>query len=796
MKHLFIILIVLYTSTSYTQTVSGFVIDSSNNPISYVNILLLNPSDSTLVKGTVSNELGKFKLTEIKKGKYDLYMSLLGYKAVDRALVVGDEPVQLGNIIMEEEAEELSEVVVEARKPMFEQKTDRLVVNVKNSITSAGGTALEVLERSPGIIVNRGQNTLSMNGKDGVLIMINGKLSRQPLPAVMQMLDGMNSQNIESIELISNPPAKYEAAGNAGIIDIRMAQQEDLGMNGSASLTAGYGRNDKEGATLNLNYRKNKINLYTDLSFYRDHGDEIWVNDRIINNIDETLTSQTITDRDPISLNFNGKLGMDYQLTEKVVIGTFISGYFNEWDMEASNVGFQRSSVNPAVNFTSNNTELNRWSNVSGNLNILYNLTQKSKLNFDIDYLYYNNENPTSYRNDFFDESNSLTSSQVIQATKDTPIDIWVGRVDYENQLNEKMKLEFGAKGTFSSLDNNVDIQELINNQLVRDEELSEFSDLKEQILGVYGTLNYSINEKTDLNLGLRYERTSTDLTSLSEGQVLDLNYDNLFPTIFLSRTLSEQSKLIFSYGRRITRPAYNDLAPFVIFLDPNTFFFGNTALQPSISDNLELNYQVKKTIVSFKYGHESDAIVTYQPIVLENGNQVFTSLNLDYRDTYTLSLSQRYTFFKWWDGNINVQGIRLVANPIDNEKTNANYIGLNGSQTFKFGGNWSFELSGWLQTERKDGLSSLSNIGNITLGLQKKFSNDSRLSLTVNNLFGFEYDVFTTEGLDVNYFTNTNYSYEPRIFKLTYFFIFGNKKLKGKRNRNTGAENIKSRVN
>ena len=796
MKNSILLLILIYSSAVFSQSITGIITDKSNTPIPYANILLLKPKDSSLIKGTITDDFGKFQFLDVKKETYNLNVSLLGYKSINKSLSVGNESIDLGTLILEEQSEELSEVIIEAKKPLFEQKIDRLVINVKNSIASAGGTALEVLERSPGIAVDRGQNNISMNGRDGILILINGKLTRQPIDAVMQMLDGMQSDNIESIELISNPPAKYEASGNAGVIDIRLAKTEDLGLNGSASLSAGYGTNDKEGATLNLNYRRNKINLYTDFSFNRNHSDETWVNDRVVNNTNEIITSQTITERDPVSTNFNGKLGFDFQITEKLVIGTFVSAFFNEWDMKARNVGFESSTLSPTINFTSNNTELNRWTNLSGNFNILYNLTEKSKINFDIDYLYYDNENPTTYNNDFFGASNNLTSTQDIRATKDTPINIWVGRVDYENKINEKMKLEFGAKGTFSSLDNNVDIQELVSGQFIRDDELSEFSDLTEQILALYGTFNYSINDKTDLNLGLRYEHTSTDLSSLSEGQVLDLNYDNLFPTVFLSRKLTEKSKLIFSYGRRITRPAYNDLAPFVIFLDPNTFFFGNTALQPATSDNLKLDYSVKKTIISFQYSHESDAIARYQPVVLDNGQQVFTSFNLDFRDTYSLSISQRFSFFNWWNGSLNLLGVHRQANTQDNQSVQTNYLRINGNQTFKLGKNWSFETSGWFQTEREGGFSTLSNIGNITLGIQKKFSNNSKLSLTLNNVFGFEYDVFTTEDLNVNYFTNTNYSYEPRIFRLSYSFVFGNEKLKGKRNRKTGSEDIKRRVN
>ena len=250
------------------------------------------------------------------------------------------------------------------------------------------------------------------------------------------------------------------------------------------------------------------------------------------------------------------------------------------------------------------------------------------------------------------------------------------------------------------------------------------------------------------------------------------------------------------SYGKRITRPSYNDLAPFVIFLDPNTFFFGNTKLQPSIGDNLKLNYSIDKTLFSIDYNVESDAIARYQPIVLESGQQVFTSINLDYRNTFSFLISQRYKMNKWWDGSINLLGVNRNMKTKEDKEIKSNYVRINGSQSFKLPKEITFEISGIFQTPSKNGVAELGNYGNMTLGLQRKFSDNSKLGLTLDNIFGFDYNVYTADDLNANYFTNTNYSYEPRIFKLTYTYNFGNNKMKNTRNRSTGSEDIKSRLN
>lgn len=795
-RKVLVLLLLLISSTVLSQhTIDGKIIDVDNKALPYVNVLLLSQIDSTLVQGTISGDGGHFKLDKVPKGEYLLNLSYIGFESTERNISI-NKNFSTGEIIMKEQAESLEEVVIVANKPLYEQKIDRLIVNVKNSVTSAGSTALEVLERSPGVAVERATNSISMNGKDGLLIMVNGKISRQPISSIMQMLDGMNAENIERIELITTPPAKYEAGGNAGIIDIRLVRSADLGTNGTISATLGYGKKDKEGFNLILNHRKNKVNLYSDLSFSRNHGYEIFTNDRVINNTGETLTYQTISNRNPISTNFNAKVGLDYQLGENTLIGAFISGFYSNWDMIATNIGFEKSSLNPTINFNSDNTELSRLTNISGNINLQQKISDRAELSIDVDYLRYDGLNPTSYQNVFKDEMNSIINVQFIEASKKTPIDIWTTKTDYTNKINDELKLEFGLKGIFSNLNNNVDIQEEMNGVFVRNDELSEFSTLKERIGAAYASVSYSINDKTDLNIGLRYEHTTTDLSSLSEGVILDLDYGNLFPTLFLSRTLSERSKLNFSYSKRITRPSYNDLAPFVIFLDPNTFFFGNTELQPATSNNLKFNYSLNKTLFSIDFNHESNAIARYQPIVLESGQQVFTSLNLDSRKTFSFLVSQRYSIARWWDGSINLLGVHRDIRTKEDEEIKINYIRINGSQSFKLPKEITFEISGIFQTKSKYGVSVLSNYSNMTLGLQKKFSKESKLRLTLNNVFGFKYDDSTAKDLNVNYYTNTNYLYEPRILKLTYTYSFGNSKLKNYRNRSTGSEDIKSRVN
>ncbi|MGE5107736.1 MAG: carboxypeptidase regulatory-like domain-containing protein, partial [Sphingobacteriales bacterium] len=246
----------------------GAVKDAEGKPVSGVNVLLLNHTDSSLIKGTISLSAGNFSFDNVNPGKYLLGFSFAGYKQVYTATAdLNQNDFNAGHIKLHREEKELAAVTVTARKPLFEQKIDRMVINVKNSITSAGGTALEVLEKSPGVIVNHQSNSISLSGKEGVVVMINGKITRMPVDAVVQMLSGMNASNIERIELITTPPANFDAEGNAGFINIVLITNPDNGFNGSYSLTAGYGHGYVPAGAVNFNYRKNKINLFGDYSF-------------------------------------------------------------------------------------------------------------------------------------------------------------------------------------------------------------------------------------------------------------------------------------------------------------------------------------------------------------------------------------------------------------------------------------------------------------------------------------------------------------------------------------------------
>src|SRR5258706_5310240 len=338
-----IIFAVIFLSCIYSHAqsnINGSVADSYKQPLGDATVLLLNTRDSSLVKGTTTARNGQYSFTNISPGSYLLVSTFINYKQVYTkpfSVSGGREEINLTEIQLAEKETQLTVVKVTARKPLFEQKIDRMVVNVAGSITAAGSTALEVLEKSPGIIVDHQNNSLSMNGKDGVVIMINGRISRMPVAAVMQMLAGMSSSNIEKIELITTQPANYDAEGNAGFINIVLKTNSQYGTNGSYSITAGYGKGLITSASMNFNHRRGKIKPYCGYFFFpRDKKKKFFFFPKVMNQ-GKSIETYSGTDRNPTVTNFDGRLGLDYELNKKTVVGALFPGYANRFAMTAQN---------------------------------------------------------------------------------------------------------------------------------------------------------------------------------------------------------------------------------------------------------------------------------------------------------------------------------------------------------------------------------------------------------------------------------------------------------------------------
>ena len=797
----FLFILFLGINNSNAQVNIKGLVKDTNGPLPFANVLLLQPADSSLVRGAVTNDDGTFIIENVKGGSYLLSAFMVGfensYQPID---VPSTGQFAAGEIMLAENVSQLEAVTVTAKKPLFEQKIDRLTVNVANSITAAGATALEVLERSPGVVVDRQQGGIFLSGKDGVIVMMNGKINRMPIKAVVQLLEGMPSDNIEKIELITTPPANFDAEGNAGFINIVLKQTNDRGLNGSFNLSAGYGRGTTSAGSLNFNYRKGAVNLFGDYSFRRRTQEQIFTNYRRVMIGGQVVETNTTTNRKPIRTNHNARLGMDVELGEKTVLGLLASGYNNNWIMDAVNPSYTAYDGVADTMLVLNNSEESEWKHISGNGNLQHTFAEGEVLTFDVDYLRYIHKNPTNYLNTYSDMEGRFLFEEKTFSGKETPIKVGVGKLDYRKKLSGNWKMEIGAKATVSRFDNWVVVSQYDNGVEVTNPELTAKYRLGESIGAAYTAIDGRLDKNTTVKFGLRYEYTDSNLGTEEEANIVDRQYSNFFPSLFLSRKINEEQSANFSYSRRITRPTFNNLAPFIIFFDPNTYYSGNPALQPAISNNVKLDYRFKTALFSLQYTHEDSAIVRHQVALVPGTNiQTIGAANMQNRKTATLTVSFPIDVTDRWRMQHNINGNWQEINTFINGmpvQVQSKYFNVTWINSFKLSKKFSAELVGFYRSKQLFGTAAALPTGALNFGLQKKLDNNGgSLRFGVDDVFNSKKWRMDNDHPNQNFVIYTTADFSQRTFKVSYSRSFGNRKLKGQRKRKTGAEEERKRV-
>ncbi len=779
--------------------VSGTAMDTNGNPLTFANILLLRATDSSFVSGGISDDNGTFELDAKTTGQYMVTVSIIGYDDYSSPvfdLSATGPSYALGTITLTEGALALNEVQVVGSKPLIERKIDRLIINIANKVNTGGSSALEILERSPGVVVDRQGNSIAMLGKEGVNIMVNGKLQYMPADALFSYLQGLDADTIQSLELITTPPANLDAQGNAGYINLVLKSNRDEGFNGGYSVAAGYGRGETGNASINFNYRKNNINLFGGYSYLRNGQEQFTTLDRRTGVGSDFIETEFSSTRDPVQNNHTYRLGMDVTTGKRTTLGVLFSGYANNWDMNATNITAIRPAGAPDTLARSLNIEVNDWRHLQSNINMLHRFDNGASLNADIDYLVFDNQNPITYDLRFQDTSGSVISDQDLLSEKDTPFQIVVGKVDYTVPISEKAKLSVGAKYVASDFENRVALSE----NGVTFPNFTSTSDLTETIVALYGQSEYQFSEKTIVKGGLRYERSITTLNTTNGGNVVDRTLDNFFPSLYWNQKINERSSVNLSYSRRINRPSFSDMAPFIIFLDPSTSFGGNAGLRPALANTFQAAYTRGSISLSAQYSDEDFTLVRFQNRFDPNTNtQLIVPDNLYRQKTASLTLSFPLKVTNWWK-------MRYFSTVLWQESTTTEALGtytfdqtnfrINTNQTFSLGNGFTTELSGFYQSRSLLGNITFEPLGILNFGIQKKFTGGSRLTFNISDVFNSLERLGFTDIPDENILIERAFDASQRTFKLTYAASFGNQGVKKERKRKTGADEEKDRIN
>lgn len=790
-------------------TITGHIIQKgTTTDVEGATIFLKKPKDTLFYRTAISNKTGVFAFTGLDTGRYILEISHLVFKKYISAPFAIDQyhaAIQLAVISLEvNDNHNLKEIVVQSeQKPLVEQQLDRQVVNVSALIANAGANALDILGNSPGISVSD-EGGISLRGRAGVKIFVDDRPTHISGKDLTNYLKSFPAGTIDKIEIMPNPPAKYDASGTAGIINIRTKKIKTKGFNSNLTLSYGQGTYARTNNSLNFNYRNNKINIYGNAgysvlnNYFDSYRDRKYDYPGGIDNY--TLEQHYYEASGKKSTNY--KIGIDFDIRPQTSIGIAYSGFYSPYKERGSyeNVFSQVPGTPDSIMFVKSNLTDNARNNAVS----LYLRNQfdnpDQELNIALDYLDFKDRTNQLSENDTYLSNNTFDNRYVLISNTPFRAKIYSARADYDSRIWGDIKLSAGGQITYSRRNSEGIYFNKWEEEIVPNENLNNRFEYKENINAFYLSLRRELN-RFSIQAGLRVENTygrasRYDFVAKRDSS-FRLNYTDLFPTLFLSYKLDSinDQQLTFSAGRRITRPTYQDLNPSIFFYDRYTSITGNPVLQPEYSSNVELSYSYgDKLRLGIMYNQTRDNITqVYQQV-----DKAFVggTVNIDNVRGIGINANSTLPVTKWWTINLYgelmntyYKGTFFTEGYLDSDLTT---IRMTGSSQFRLKKGWGMEVSGFYRSSMILGPAILQPVWQMHFAAQKKILQDKgMISLTVRDIFK-SWNVKRT--IDITHarvsFSNT---FDTRLINLTFTYKFG--KMGGNRVRKTGIQAEESRI-
>ncbi|MEP7165855.1 MAG: outer membrane beta-barrel family protein [Ferruginibacter sp.] len=810
---LFLTLSVLLCSAANAQQITGVVKDAQGKGIEKATVSLLNSKDSSVIKLAVTAASGKYAFAAPVAGTFLVSATHVGYSPVYSAAfeVSGTTEISVPDMIIDKTTGNLTDVTVNSKKPMVEVRADKTILNVEGTINATGTDALGLLRKSPGVLVDKDDN-LSLAGKNGVKVYIDGKPTALAGADLANYLRSIQSAQVEAIELISNPSAKYDAAGNAGIINIKLKKNKAFGSNGSVNVGYNIGVYPKYDGGINLNHRNKGMNVFGNYNYSSSKVNSPFNLYRIVldtifnNNVDLIMRNKSHV----------FKTGADFFIDKKNTLGILINGDLSENSFNNNSrtfISYKPTAVVDRVLVT-NNVNNMKGNNVNFNLNYRFADTAGHELNLDADYGLFRNKGNQLQPNYYYDPAGSVLLSQVMyRFISPTDIDIYTFKADYEQNF---LKGRLGIGSKISSINTNNNFQRFNVQQLAPSEIKSldvnrsnEF-DYKENINAGYVNYNRQLKEIM-IQFGVRMENTvsygnsyglnTNGSVNTASKQTLKRNYTDLFPSAAITFNKNPMNQWGISYSRRIDRPAYQDLNPFEFKLDEYTFLKGNTNLRPQYTNIVTVtnNYKYKLN-TSLSYSHVKD-VFTFLVDTTEKSKSFLTRKNLATQDVLALNISyplmyKSYMAFVNFSGNYSHYkadfggGSRVID-------LNAASFNIFMQHSYKFGKKqeWTAELSGWYNSPAIwEGAFKSRSMWTMDAGMQKTiFKGKGTFKVSVSDIFfSMKFSGSTNFAGQYSRFSG---SFESRQFKTALTWRFGNNTVKAANQRKDASEEEKKRT-
>ncbi len=785
-----------------TSEIKGNLSDSKGEPVIFANVALYNAVDSALIKVEPSNDAGFFTFNKIDYGLYFIKVSYVGFQDLIIPEVNLDKPqISLGKLTLTESAKELQEVVVAAQRRIVEVHPDRMVFNVQGTVNSAGDNGLDLLRKAPGVLLDN-NNNITVLGRSGVMVYLDGK--RLPLSGedLANYLQNLVSEGIDRIDIISNPGSKYDAEGNAGIIDIKLKKDKNVGGNGNIALALSKGVEPRANISGFGNYRNKKFNAFGSLGYnyisgFTNIDFDSYQNDYFIRERNQMQWKNN-------SVNF--RAGVDYFVNKNSTFGVLVTGNNglarrndrNTMELATRLTPGQLDSTLVAANTSERNFDQNTY-----NLNYAYTKNETS-INVDADFGRYINKQEFFQPNNYFDPSGEVILNTVINAMK-TPSDIKIMslKTDLEKQmLGGQFGLGFKVSKVIS--DNTFLFYDVIDGVSVQNNSRSNKFNYDENVYAGYINYNAKLSDKWGLTSGVRLELTDTKGELLAfdpnlQQPAVEANYLSVFPSIGFSYQLNQNNAFNINAGRRINRPDYNVLNPFKMQLSELSYEKGNPFLKPEIVNNAELGYTLMNRFnLKVSYSRTMDQITRLIGPDDVNPKASYISWdNLAHQDIWGANVSLPIDITKWWNLFAN-----LSCNFLDNQADYGNGAVVDvqalsynffGQNTFQLGNGFKGEISGWYSGPGVwGGVFKYDPSYGITVGIQKRFYDKLNVKLNMQDI---TYQSYWSGTSDFNGLVSTGSGkWDSRRVALSLNYDFGNKQIKS-RKRSTGLESEAGRV-
>lgn len=791
MKTSITILFVLISYISLGQiTLKSTVVDKDGKAVSFANVVLLDEKTKSIYKGEITNEEGRFVLTNIKAGTYELRVSFLGYKDYVQTITLTKSTV-LKPILLMEDAEALDEIQITAKKPTVKRKIDRLVFNVENTSLSIGN-AWDVLQKTPGVLVNNEQ--LTIRNSANILILINDKRVYLSSSELRNLLEGTSAQDITSVEVITNPPAKYEAEGNA-VLNIKMKKNLVTGYKGTIGGNFTQARYAKQSVTTSHYFKNKKVNLYG--SYTHTRGRYNRLEEELID-FNTASTFRSFLDRNSWSRTHNVRLNSEFYINEKsnLIVGTQLY-YRPKWNAR-NRTDSQVLDVNNNLlsTFITNGTANDFIRDLGIDIDYEWKIKDTQKMQVSMHYTTYDGYGDQQVETNYFDLLNVNTGMNNFTTNSDQETTIYNTQLDFENKISEDTKFETGFK--FARVTSLSDLKHfnVVNGQSILD--LTKTNAFSYEETTIAGYISYETTfDKWSVKGGLRGEYTDLTGTSITINQANRSHYFKLFPTLYMQYSPNENHQFGITYGKRISRPNYSSLNPFRFYFSDYSFFEGNPSLRPTISHNFELQYTLFRSFnFEVYYGEKVDYIteVNYQNNI--DNSLRFSSVNVPTKKGFGINLSKNFTLKNRWNfytehSIYNDENI-IVAQENNDQLIMNNIWGYYGyySMSYQFleDKSLSAELNFFMVTDGIQGSLQVEGSEDLSLGLTKKIlDNKASISIRVSDILKSQVIRIATNYLDQNnYFIDNR---ETQYIRVGFKYNFGNQSLKKKKTKARSSE-------